>query len=122
MENLEAKEMATTAPVERESAMLVGPHGGACRAPSIGLNGVVSAAHGLAATAGLRVLMEGGNAVDGAIAVGAALSVVEPFMSGLGGGGGFMLIHEAATGTIHGLDYIGLTPAAADPSVFPNID
>src|SRR5215216_7381433 len=94
---------------------LGGPQGGAYRSPSVGTNGVVSAAHGLAATAGLRVLMEGGNAVDGAVAVAAALGVVEPFMSGLGGGGGFMLIYEARTGQVHGLDYMGRVPAAADP-------
>ena len=60
---------------------LGGPQGGAYRSPSVGMNGVVSAAHGLAATAGLRIMMEGGNAVDAAVAVGAALGVVEPFMS-----------------------------------------
>jgi len=101
---------------------LGGPQGGAYRPPSVGTNGVVSAAHGLAATAGLRILMEGGNAIDAAVAVGAALGVVEPFMSGLGGGGGFMLIHEGKTGQVHGLDYIGLPPAASDPSVFPSIE
>jgi len=105
-----------------DSASLGGPHAGAYRPPSIGLNGVVSAAHGLAATAGLRVLMEGGNAVDGAVAVAAALGVVEPFMSGLGGGGGFMILHEGRTGVVHVLDYIGLTPAAADPSAFESIE
>ena len=105
-----------------EHAALGGPHAGAYRPPSVGLNGVVSAAHGLAATAGLRVLMEGGNAIDGAVAVAAALGVVEPFMSGLGGGGGFMLIHEASTGDVHALDYIGLTPAAADPRAFSSVE
>src|SRR3954464_13115900 len=95
-----------------------GPQGGAYRSPSVGLNGVVSAAHGLAATAGLRILMEGGNAIEAAVGVGADLGVVEPFMSGLGGGGGLMLIHEAKTGAIHTLDYLGLTPAFTDPSVF----
>jgi gamma-glutamyltranspeptidase / glutathione hydrolase len=114
--------MATVARPEIDVSALGGPHGGAYRAPAIGTNGVVSAAHGLAATAGLRILMEGGNAVDGAIATAAALSVVEPFMSGLGGGGGFMLIHEGKTGTIHGLDYIGLTPRAADPSAFSSVE
>src|SRR5436305_1625034 len=92
-----------------------GPQGGAYRSPSVGMNGVVSAAHGLAATAGLRIMMEGGNAIDAAIAVGAALGVVEPFMSGLGGGGGFMLYHDGRSGEVHGLDYIGLAPAASDP-------
>jgi gamma-glutamyltranspeptidase / glutathione hydrolase len=101
---------------------LGGPQGGAYRPPSIGMNGVVSAAHGLAATAGLRILIEGGNAIDAAVAVGAALGVVEPFMSGLGGGGGFMLFHEGRTGQVYGLDYIGLPPAAADPTVFSSIE
>ena len=101
---------------------LGGPHGGAYRAPAVGVHGAVSAAHGLAATAGLRILMQGGNAIDAAVAVGAALSVVEPFMSGLGGGGGFMTIHEARTGTVHVLDYIGRTPAAADPTAFASLE
>lgn len=99
-----------------------GPHAGAYRAPAVGRNGVVAAAHGLAATAGLRVLFEGGSAVDAAVAVGAALGVVEPFMSGIGGGGGFMLIYEAATRTVHALDYLGTAPAAADPTVFSSLD
>jgi gamma-glutamyltranspeptidase/glutathione hydrolase len=66
--------------------------------------------------------MEGGNAVDAAIATAAALAVVEPFMSGLGGGGGFMLIREGASGAIHALDFIGRVPAAADPSVFDDVE
>src|SRR3954464_4217531 len=96
-----------------------GPQGGAYRPPSIGVNGVVSAAHGLAATAGLRILMEGGNAIDAAVPVGATPRAapaavgpprggVEPFMSGLGGGGGFITFHDGKTGQVHGLDYIGL--------------
>jgi gamma-glutamyltranspeptidase/glutathione hydrolase len=54
--------------------------------------------------------------------VGATLGVVEPFMSGIGGGGGSMLIYEAATRTVHALDYLGRTPAAADPAAFSSID
>jgi gamma-glutamyltranspeptidase / glutathione hydrolase len=104
------------------AAALGGPHGGAYRAPAVGVQGAVSAAHGLAATAGLRILMQGGNAMDAAVAVGAALSVVEPFMSGLGGGGGFMTIHEARTGAVYALDYVGRTPAAADPTAFSSLE
>src|SRR5579859_5916791 len=99
-----------------------GPHAGAYRPPALGRNGVVAAAHGLAATAGLRVLYGGGTAVDAAIAVGATLGVVEPFMSGIGGGGGFMLIYEAATRTVHALDYLGPAPAAADAGAFSSVD
>ncbi|MBV8717653.1 MAG: gamma-glutamyltransferase, partial [Chloroflexi bacterium] len=84
-----------------------GPHAGAYRSPAIGRNGVVASAHGLAATAGLKALIDGGTAIDAAVAVGAALGVVEPYMSGIGGGGGSMLIYESATRTVHTLDYLG---------------
>ena len=104
------------------SERLGGPQGGAYRAPAVGLQGAVSAAHGLAATAGLGILMQGGNAVDAAVAVGAALNVVEPYMSGLGGGGGFMTIYEAKSRTVHTLDYVGHTPQAADPTVFRSLE
>jgi gamma-glutamyltranspeptidase/glutathione hydrolase len=63
--------------------------------------------------AGIRMLLEGGNAVDAAVAVAAALNVVEPFMSGAGGIG-LMLISRARTGERHVLDFIGHAPAAAD--------
>jgi gamma-glutamyltranspeptidase/glutathione hydrolase len=43
-------------------------------------------------------------------------------MSGLGGGGGFMTIHEARTGTVHVLDYVGRTPAASDPTAFSSLE
>ncbi len=99
-----------------------GPHAGAFRAPAVGRNGVVAAAHGLAATAGLRTLFDGGTAVDAAVAVGAALGVVEPFMSGIGGGGGCMLIYEAAKHSVHTLDYLGPAPDTADPTAFSSID
>jgi gamma-glutamyltranspeptidase/glutathione hydrolase len=76
----------------------------------MGTRGMVASAHPLASLAGLRLLMDGGNAVDAAFAVSAALNVAEPFMSGLGGFGA-MLIREPS-GAIHNLDYLGAWPAA----------
>lgn len=54
----------------------------------------IASAHPLATEAGFAVLDQGGNAFDAAIAVSAALAVVEPYSSGMGGGG-FWLLHEA---------------------------
>ncbi len=75
-------------------------------------NGMVATSQPLAAVAGLRMLMEGGNAVDGAVASAAALSVVEPFYTGVGGDL-FALVWTDKDKKVSALNASGRAPAAA---------
>ena len=56
----------------------------------------IATAHPIATQAGIQILNQGGNAFDAAVAISATLAVVEPFSSGIGGGG-FWLLHDAKT-------------------------
>jgi len=77
----------------------------------------IASAHPLASQAGEAVLAEGGNAFDAAIAVSAALAVVEPYASGLGGGG-FYLLHRAHDGKRVVLDARETAPRASTPTMY----
>ncbi|MCK9532198.1 MAG: gamma-glutamyltransferase [Gammaproteobacteria bacterium] len=77
----------------------------------------VATAHPLASEAGLRILAAGGNAFDAAVAVSAALAVVEPQSSGLGGGG-FWLIHRAGDGFETMIDGRERAPSAARADMY----
>lgn len=87
------------------------------REPATGSAGMVSSAHPLATDAGVRILEAGGNAFDAAVAVAAALNVVEPMMSGIGGYG-TILVYEAQSGRSRFLNSSGRIPEALDSDVF----
>ena len=96
------------------------PNRGLAHRPAVtGRHGAIASAHPLASLAGLATLQQGGNAIDAAVAVAAALNVVEPYMSGAGGVG-YMVIKTANAGAPIVLDYIGRAPAAATPDQFAN--
>jgi len=80
-------------------------------------NGCVVAQHPIAAEVGAEVLAQGGNAVDAAVATAFALGVVEPMMSGPGGGGD-ILVHLARDDSDRAIDFLPHPPAAVRPDMF----
>ena len=83
------------------------------RSPALATHGMVATSQPLAAMAGLQMLMKGGNAVDGAVAAAAALNVVEPMSTGIGGDL-FALVWNADDKSIRALNASGRAPAAAN--------
>lgn len=77
----------------------------------------ISSSHELATEAGTEILEKGGNAFDAAVAVSAALAVVEPESSGAGGGG-FWLLHRAADDVSVMVDGRETAPAAATEDMY----
>ena len=77
----------------------------------------VATRHHLATDIGMKVLEEGGNAIDAAVAVAFALAVVNPSAGNLGGGG-FMLLHLAETNETLSLDYRERAPLKSSERMF----
>ncbi|MCV2357408.1 gamma-glutamyltransferase family protein [Paucibacter sp. TC2R-5] len=84
------------------------------RSPVFARN-IVSTSHPLAAQAGLRILAQGGNAVDAAIATAACMTLVEPCSNGLGSDA-FCILWDGTQ--LHGLNASGTAPAAWTPEHF----
>ncbi|WP_083537291.1 gamma-glutamyltransferase [Steroidobacter denitrificans] len=105
---------AAATPILRDEAGPAGRPGIPARIPG---KAAIASAHELATQAGLEILREGGNAFDAAVAVSAALAVVEPSSSGLGGGA-FWLLHRAADGMQILIDAREVAPGAATRDMF----
>ena len=84
---------------------------------AIGHGGAVSSVDPDASAAGIKVLKQGGNAVDAAVATAAALGVTEPYSAGVGGGG-YFVSYDAASGKVRTLDGRETAPRSADDKLF----
>jgi gamma-glutamyltranspeptidase/glutathione hydrolase len=82
--------------------------------------GIVAAEQPLACQIGTRILAQGGNAVDAAVAVNAALGVVAPMANGMGGDL-FAIVYEAKTGKLYGLNASGWAPAGLTPEFLKSL-
>lgn len=85
--------------------------------PVVSDQGIVVSPHYLASQVGADILRAGGNAVDAAIATQAALGVVYPHMTGVGGDA-FWLIYDQPTHSLRGLNGSGRAAAAAQPEFY----
>ncbi|MBD3770616.1 MAG: gamma-glutamyltransferase family protein [Rhodobacterales bacterium] len=88
------------------------------RVETPGPHGVVTAGHPLAASAGLRMFMQGGAAGDAAVATMAVLNLTEAWASSIAGNG-FATVYEKSTGAVKALMFGGAAPLALDPTSDP---
>jgi len=98
-------------------AITAGPALPAGLPPAVAHKGAIASAYPLASGAGQEILAKGGNAFDAAVAVSAALAVVEPSSSGLGGGG-FYLLHRQEVGFETMLDAREKAPGASSRDMY----
>ena len=80
--------------------------------------GIVASQHYAASEVGAQVLAEGGNAVDAAVSAGLAIGAIEPWMSGLGGGG-FMVVYEAEARRAWCVEFGMRASTEIDPADYP---
>lgn len=83
----------------------------------VGTGGAVTSVDPYASRIGLRVLKQGGNAVDAAVATAAALGVTEPYSAGVGGGG-YLVYYDAASGKVRTIDGRETAPAGIGKKAF----
>ncbi|WP_395293430.1 gamma-glutamyltransferase [Kitasatospora hibisci] len=100
---------------------VAGPAGAAEPPPkvpeAVGWGGAVASVDADATAAGIEVLRKGGNAVDAAVAVAAALGVTEPYSAGIGGGG-YLVYYDHDTGRVSTIDGRETASRTADTSLF----
>ena len=87
------------------------------RSVAVARNGMIATSQALASAAGLKVLQDGGNAIDAAITAAGVLAVVEPTMNGIGGDL-FAIVFDAKTKRLHALDASGRSAHTATPEEF----
>src|SRR5215470_9443145 len=88
---------------------------GQTRPAVAGLNGLVATGHPIASSAGLQMLLKGGNAFDAAVAVGAMAPLGEPEMNGIGGNG-FATVFDKKSGKVLSLSMAGAAPKGLKPA------
>src|SRR5687767_7859774 len=89
------------------------PNPRATRSVVMARNGMIATSQPLASAAGLRVLQQGGNAIDAAVTAAAVLAVVEPTMNGLGGDL-FAIVYDGKTKSLKALNSSGRAGANAN--------